>query len=143
MTKPTSHSLVQTLRSIPGFSTLDETELLSIVGESVNLFWPAGAVIFKPGEPGDALFVILSGEISIRSEDGVEIARPGVGNFVGEKSLLLNATHSKHAVAVSDCELLVLSKGSFQRFVESNPKLAMHFEKMSARLTEPIGGRHS
>lgn len=136
MSKRIAHSLVQTLRTIPGFATLDDATLLSIVGESVNLFWTSGSTIFEPGAPGDALYVILSGEISIR-DDSVEIAHPAAGSFVGEKSLLMNATHSKYAVAVTDCEILVLPKGSFKRVIDSNPEIAQHFESVAASLTEP------
>jgi len=45
------HSLVQTLRGVPDFSPLDERSLLAIVGESMNLFWRAGSLIFEPGMP--------------------------------------------------------------------------------------------
>lgn len=121
------HSLVQTLRGIPDFSTLDERTLLQIVGESMNLFWTAGSVIFKPGSAGDALYVILAGEVEI-SENGVEVAHPRQSDFFGEMSLLLNATHTKTAQAVTDTELLVLPKESFKAILDSNPKLAEHFQ---------------
>jgi len=53
------HSLVQMLRGVPDFSPLDERSLLAIVGESLNLFWRAGSLIFEPGQPGDALYIII------------------------------------------------------------------------------------
>jgi CRP-like cAMP-binding protein len=64
------HSLVQMLRGVPDFSPLDERSLLAIVGESLNLFWRAGSLIFEPGQPGDALYIILSGEVVIWAETG-------------------------------------------------------------------------
>ena len=104
------HSLVQTLRGVPDFSPLDERSLLAIVGESMNLFWRAGSLIFEPGMPGDALYIILSGEVVIRAESGEEVARLRAGDSFGEISLLLNTTHRRLANAVCDCELLVLPK---------------------------------
>lgn len=128
MAERASHSLVQTLRSIPDFSALDEATLLTVVGESMNLFWKPGSTIFTPGDPGDALYVVLSGEVAIQDEEGVEVAHPRAGSFFGEMSLLLNATHSKTAVALSDSEILVLPKAAFTSLLGSNPKLAAHFE---------------
>jgi CRP-like cAMP-binding protein len=124
------HSLVQTLRGIPDFSTLDDRTLLSIVGESMNLFWKAGSVIFEPGSPGDALYVVLEGEIAIYDDDRREIVHPRPGDFFGEMSLLMNATHTKTALALTDCEILVLPKGAFKQLLEGIPALAEHFQKV-------------
>ncbi len=46
MERSVPHSLVQALRRIPDFAPLDERTLLTIVGESMNLFWKAGSPIF-------------------------------------------------------------------------------------------------
>lgn len=127
MDQKVPHSLVQTLRGIPDFSTLDEKTLLQIVGESMNLLWKAGSIIFSPGAAGDALYVVLAGEVEI-TEEGAEIAHPRQGDFFGEMSLLLNAVHTKTAQAVTDTEILVLPKESFKAILESNPKLAEHFQ---------------
>ncbi len=125
-----SHSLVETLRSIPAFSSLDEKTLLAIAGESINLFWKTGSSIFEPGSPGDALYVVVSGEVAIKDDGDNEIDRLGAGKFFGEMSLLLNATHSKRAIAVADSEILVLPKDSFDDLVSASSKLAEHFQKV-------------
>lgn len=125
-----SHSLVQTLRGIPDFSTLDETTLLQIVGESMNLFWKAGSTIFEPGSHGDALYVVLSGEVAIYADDGQEVVHPKAGDFFGEMSILLEATHSRTAMAVSDTEILVLPKDAFKKLLGENPRLSSHFDSV-------------
>src|SRR5205085_4687770 len=104
------HSLVQMLRGVPDFWPLDERSLLAIVGESLNLFWRAGSLIFEPGLPGDALYIILSGEVVIYAENGEAVAHLGAGDSFGAISLLLDTAHRRHAIAVGDCELLVLPK---------------------------------
>lgn len=133
MERKISHSLVQTLRGIPDFSSLEDRELLKIVGESMNLNWKAGSTIFEPGSPGDALYVVLYGEVAILDVSGDgrrEVAHPTAGDFFGELSLLLNATHSRLAVAETDCEILVLPKESFNKVLESTPTLAVHFARV-------------
>lgn len=142
MERKISHSLVQTLRGIPDFSSLEDRELLKIVGESMNLNWRAGSTIFEPGSPGDALYVVLSGEVGIfdvSSETRREVAHPSAGDFFGELSLLLNATHSRLAVAVSECEILVLPKESFNKVLDASPTLAAHFAQvLESRRPRPV-----
>src|SRR5688572_20640069 len=113
MEQDVPHSLVQTLGAIPDFSPLDEENLLTMVGESMNLVWKQGSRIFEHGTPGDALYVILSGTIAIHdgySTEGHVVAELGPGDYFGELSLLLNTMHSRTATALTDCEILVLPK---------------------------------
>lgn len=124
------HSLVQTLRGVPDFSALDERSLLAIVGESLNLFWRAGSSIFEPGTPGDALYIVLMGEVVIWAESGEEVVRLAPGDSFGEISLLLNTTHRRRAKAAVDCELLVLPKDAFIAMLETNQRLAEHFDSV-------------
>src|SRR5919198_2751080 len=85
--RPVTHSLVQALRVVPAFAALDEHTLVRIVGASANLFWSAGSSIFEKGTPGDALYIVLSGNVGIYDVDGgdeVEVGRIGPGDFFGE-----------------------------------------------------------
>ena len=124
------HSLVQMLRGVPDFSPLDERSLLAVVGESLNLFWRAGSLIFERGLPGDALYIILSGEVVIWAETGEEVARLRAGDSFGEISLLLNTVPRRRANAVCDCELLVLPKQAFMAMLDTNQRLAEHFDSV-------------
>ena len=137
-----SHSLVKALRNVPDFSALEDHALLRIVGASVNLFWPAGALIFETGSPSEALHVVLSGEVQIfERADGreVEVARVEPGSSFGELSLMLNTTHTKDARALVDAELMVVPKASFQELLNSNPDLAAQFRRRLAE-RRPVGG---
>jgi len=137
-----SHSLVKALRSVPDFASLPDHELLDIVGASANLAWPAGDTIFEIGSPSEALYIVLSGSVTIYDAvDGkrVEVARVAPGASFGELSLMLRTTHSKEAVAEEDTELMVVPSESFQRLLESNAELAQYFHR---RLEErlPVQG---
>lgn len=127
MGRPVTHSLVKALQKVPGFDLLSDRDLLRIVGASVNLAWPAGSMVFEKDSPGEALYIVLSGEVRIFDQiDGseIEIARTGPGDFFGEMSLLLDTTHTKNVEAVEDSELLVLMKDSFRRLMEMQDDLA-------------------
>jgi CRP-like cAMP-binding protein len=109
------------------------------VGESLNLFWRAGSLVFEPGQPGDALYIILSGEVAIFAETGEEVARLGPGDSFGEISLLLNTVHRRRATAICDCELLVLPKQAFMAMLRTSQRLAEHFDSvLHTRFPDPV-----
>ena len=140
MTGAITHSLVKALKGVRGFDLLEGPDLLCIVGASVNLRWPQGSHIFKKGSAGEALYVVLSGEVRIYDDvDGqeVEIARTGPGKYFGEMSLLSQTTHTKNVQATEDSELLVIIKEEFQEMLESNTRLSAHMhETLETRRAE-------
>lgn len=136
-----SHSLVKALRGVPGFSTLDEPTLLSIVGASSNLFWRAGSTVFRQGAQGDSLYIVLSGQVRIFDENDrdVDEERLEPGGYFGERSLVLDLTRAKCAEAVEDTELLVLPKQAFDTVMAANPGVAEHVRERLAQFTPAAG----
>lgn len=133
-----THTLVKALHRVPDFADLPEHTLLATVGASANLFWRSGDHVFDRGEAGEALYIVLSGEVRILEDGGQEVARITAGDYFGELSMLLHTTHSKTAVAAEDSELMVIPKASFQELMESSPELAGHFRrKVEQRLPHP------
>jgi CRP-like cAMP-binding protein len=136
-----THSLVQALRVVPAFANLADNAVLQIVGASANLAWRAGGVVFEKGSPGDALYVVLSGEVMILdvvAGEEVEITSVVPGDCFGEFSLLTDSTHSMTARAGEDSELMVLPKETFQELLECEPELDDYFRrKLEERFAAP------
>ncbi|CAN5336674.1 hypothetical protein BH20ACT9_BH20ACT9_22140 [soil metagenome] len=127
MARPVSHSLVEALRAVPDFASLDDATLLQVVGVSLNLVWSAGSVVFDKGAPAEALYVVLSGRVRIYDgDDGEdEVALMEAGDYFGEHSLLRDTTHSKSARAVEeDSELMVIPADSFRDLLDGDANLA-------------------
>lgn len=118
-----THSLVKALRSVPSLDQCDEGTLLCIVGDSVNLVWPAGRRVFEPGTPSEGLFIVLSGSVRILGDNGSDIAALGPGEYFGELSLLLGTDHKRAVEAAEDSELMFVPKARFDALLESNPGL--------------------
>jgi signal transduction histidine kinase len=78
------------LRRVPIFLELSEVDLSSIADGAEPVELAAGDVLASEGEPGDALFVIVSGELQVvkrsRTTD-VPIALLGPGEIVGEMAI--------------------------------------------------------
>ena len=135
----TSHTLVNALRGVPSLEGLGERELLSIVGDSANLFWPAESCVFKRGDETESLYVIVSGSVRVLAEDGHEIVRLEAGNSFGEFSLLLGTPHQHDVYAVEECELMVVPKELFDELVGSNTVLVARLKaEAEQRLRENL-----
>ncbi len=87
-----------------------------------------GRVLFRKGDPGDKLYVVLAGRISIgtTSEDGKEVVFNvlGRGEVFGEIALLDGKARTADATAMAECHLLVLERKDFMPFLESHPDVA-------------------
>jgi CRP-like cAMP-binding protein len=123
MENKVTHSLVTALRAVPGFADVDERMLLALIGDSANLFWPAGSVVFERGSRTEGLYIIISGKLSVIDKNDDHVAEMGPGDFFGELSLLLDTVH-RHTVSVlEDAELMVLPKDSMDKLNEEHPQL--------------------
>jgi CRP/FNR family transcriptional regulator, cyclic AMP receptor protein len=95
---------------------------------------PAGQVLFREGEPGDLMYVLMSGtaEISVNNRV-VEIAEPGA--IVGEMAMIDEGTRSATVIAKSDCTLLQIDHERFNFLIQQTPNFALHVMRViSARL---------
>ncbi len=119
-----AHTLVKALRAVPSLGLCDEPTLLGIVGDSINLVWPADHTVFELGTPASGLFIVLSGRVRILRDDGAELAELGAGEHFGELSLLLGTTHQHTVETVEDSELMVVPKDRFDALLAENPTLA-------------------
>ncbi|MBP7653322.1 SLC26A/SulP transporter family protein [Candidatus Dependentiae bacterium] len=85
-------------------------------------------IIFKQGDPGNEMYFIGLGEVSIvhkLSEDAVKrIVTYSVGSHFGEMAILENKPRSATVIATSETELYILSKTDFFNIMKENAKLA-------------------
>src|SRR5262249_40444219 len=58
----------------------------------------AGEVLFRAGDPGDALFIVDKGRVQIKTESGSSIAELGDGEAFGEMALFSSGARTATAV---------------------------------------------
>ena len=99
-----------------------------------------GEILFRTGDPGDALYIIGSGKVEVLSEDprdgaasGNAIAVLGKGNAFGEMSLLAGDPRTATIRAVEDADLLKIDKSVFERLVAEDPQMADAVKHISHR----------
>jgi CRP-like cAMP-binding protein len=98
---------------------------ISEIGKTLNK--RAGEIIFSEGEPGDEMYVVLSGqvEISVQQESkSIVLGQVDEGDFFGEMSLLEGMPRSGTAKAVGITQLVALEKESFRQLMVSDSELA-------------------
>src|ERR1700728_4826664 len=104
------------LASIPLFAPLDEMTRLQLAEQLEPVHAAAGDVVIAQGEPGDGLYLLLSGRLQVSvAAGGIESVLQDLarGAIVGEIALLSNMPRSATIRAVRDSELLLLRVSSF------------------------------
>jgi CRP-like cAMP-binding protein len=102
--------------------------------------FPAGAVLFREGEPGREMYVVQQGRVTVSKRVGdVEkiLASMGPGEFLGEMSILNNRPRSATATCAEPSKLLVIDAKTFEAMIRSNGEIAIRMiKKFADRLQE-------
>jgi len=128
------------LSCLPLFQSMDRAALVALLPQ---LDWrplTGGETLFRAGDIGDAMYVVLSGRLRVSIEYGNgteeairEIAR---GESVGELALLTGNPRSATVRAIRDSELARLSRAAFENVFKNHPQLV-------GQLTLQIASRQS
>jgi hypothetical protein len=99
-----------------------------------------GEVVIRKGDPSDALYLVLAGNLWVEEAE-TEI---GPGSIVGEMGVL-SRTHRRTATvdARTDCELGRVSAADFQRVYFTDPSLGLSLIRLIIdRLTREVEAQH-
>jgi CRP/FNR family transcriptional regulator, cyclic AMP receptor protein len=122
---------IDTLRQVPLFGSLDDGAAKQLCELLETLDCEAQKVMFRAGDPGDAMYIIERGKVRIcvQATDGHEVTLTelGRGDFFGEMALLDDGQRrSANAVVAEDARLAVLSREHFLSFIMGgNPNVAL------------------
>jgi NTE family protein len=124
------------------FSSFTGNQLVTLTKKMSLVSYPKGAVLFQENNPGDSLFIIVSGSVRIlkssqttKAADKDTLAFLNRGDVLGEMALLAAEPRSNTAIVDSTAELLVITKREFDTLLEKNPSMAVHLSRiLSSRL---------
>jgi CRP-like cAMP-binding protein len=95
-------------------------------------------VLFRAGEPGDALYIVASGKVEILDDGaagdgaaGRTLAELGAGQAFGEMALLSQGPRTATVRATVAAELLKIDKADFDHLVATDHRLAAEVERLS------------
>jgi len=128
------------LGNVPLFAGLSQKQLGKLLVKLFEKEYAVGETVFLQGDPGKALFIVLSGRILIlRSRNAVEeqVANLERGSYFGELALIDDQPRSASARAAEPTVLLILYKSDFDDLIEGHRALAI---RVMANLLKALAG---
>ena len=128
--------LISIFQRLPLFRDLSRKTLNELTEELTWFSLPAGEPLFHQGAHGDALFVLVSGMLSLTVNDSQgkprRIGYIHAGETVGELALLSGEPRSATVTALRDSTLFGLDQAAFQRLIERHPHTSSQVLRMLA-----------
>lgn len=124
------------LRRIKILADLNDAQLEHLLDFMELQRLPQWTVVVRQGDPGDAMFLILSGELRARTLMGDRetiLATFSPGDFFGDMSLFDHGPRSADVVANADSTVLRISVAAFDRLTREAPALATPFLRATAK----------
>lgn len=129
------------LKAVPFFELLRTEQLRNLAAVLEPVAWMVGDIVFERDEPGDVMYVIVSGKI------GISLSRPpcyedfvvtlGAGDCFGEMGILDHQPRSATACAIETTEAFLLGKEKLHGLLLAYPELGVGMLRaMSRRLRE-------
>jgi CRP/FNR family transcriptional regulator, cyclic AMP receptor protein len=98
--------------------------------------FPAGSVLFREGEHGEAMYVVQAGLVQILKRVGDDerpLATLGRGEFLGEMAILNGKPRTATAVVLEDARCLVIDGATLEQMISNNAEIAIRLVKKLAR----------
>lgn len=115
--------IAEKLKGYPIFSGLETDEIDDLMKRCTRLELPSGEVLFRQGEPANALYLIESGSVEVAFEREDELQRIASlleGSVLGELSIMTSATRTATIRATSDTTLFSIDAAKFKELIASN-----------------------
>jgi CRP-like cAMP-binding protein len=108
---------------------INPAEMLRSALDSFTL--APGEALFREGEEGDRMYVVLDGRVDILIGDTVvEVASRGV--VLGEMAMIDDAPRSASAIAKTASRLVAIDRKRFHLLVQRHPGFSTHVMKVLA-----------
>lgn len=107
------------------FDQLEPVERDALMQKFQRHTYSAGDIVFHENEPGDALYIVEAGSVSIQTRITGEIQKTlftaEAGGVFGEFSFMDGGSRSASAAVTKSAELLSLKRAHFDAFIERQP----------------------
>ncbi len=130
---------VEILKGVPIFAKMEPAKLKLLAFTGERMTFAEGQELFHQGDPGDAMYVILSGvaDVVIDSPAGpITVAQLKKNNFVGDMAILGDVPRTATIKAREPLTTLKISKDMFYRLVTEFPQMAIEMMRELAHRLE-------
>lgn len=137
---------LEQLKCVDFLSFFAEETLMKLARSCEVLMLSQDQILFKEGDKGDAMYIILSGELLVYKKNKV-IAHRGAGDYIGEMGLIESKPRSASIRAETESQLLEITSKKFdEEFSHNSESLLALLKTLSDRARsdlDVIEGEHA
>ena len=120
------------------FQSLNAEQIAAFATHLEEVRLPAGEILFRQGDPADAIYLLLSGQMLIRlgasSQDERTLATFEPGAILGELGPLINTPRTATAISGAESHLWRISTGTFHDALKQGDAWATGFLMATAQV---------
>ncbi|HET7520429.1 MAG TPA: ATP-binding protein [Candidatus Limnocylindria bacterium] len=119
---------IEALHAAPLFAGLSDADLARLAETVERQKLSAGELLLREGDPGDAMYVVVSGELEVTKRAGATeqpLARVGPGAIQGEIAALQGTERAASVRAVTDVEVLRIPREGLLALLDTGPEAAL------------------
>jgi CRP/FNR family cyclic AMP-dependent transcriptional regulator len=117
------------LRQISLFRYLTDEHLEQLAAVVTRHKFARDSIVVRAGEAADRMYLVIGGrfKVALGDDQGREVILGilGAGDAFGEMSLIDDAPRSASVTSLEPCEVLVLGRSTFRRFLEADFMLCL------------------
>lgn len=127
---------VSLLKRVPLFERCSKRDLGKISSLAREVEYPAGTPVVREGEPGSELFIIVHGEVDVRSR-ARKLATLAAGSYFGEIALITGSPRTASVTTGTPVRALVIKGRDFRNLLQDSPEIQYKvLQEVGKRLEE-------
>ena len=119
------------------FQGVDPTAVSALIADMETVTFPRGTTIFDEGEPGDRLYIIVSGKVKLarHAPDGREnlLSVMGPSDMFGELSIFDPGPRTSSAVCVTEVTAATMDSTMLKGWIAEHPEISQQLLRVLAR----------
>jgi CRP-like cAMP-binding protein len=125
---------IQFLRQVSLFRSLSDKALLDLSAITIEQNIPGKTMVFKEGDPGDALYIVKTGKVNIlkRTSGGVDsvLATLSKNSVIGDMAVIDDQPRSASVATVTDTVFLIITKSDFKSLLGNTPEISFQILRL-------------
>jgi CRP/FNR family cyclic AMP-dependent transcriptional regulator len=121
------------VRRVPIFNELRDDFVVRLASVMNELSYPANYSIFRQGEEGRSLYIVVSGKVKVHIGE-TNLAEVEQGKYFGEMAVFDTQPRSATATTLESCECLELTQEQLYDAIEETPEIAVNIIRELSRI---------
>ena len=124
MAKDQAKLLIQLLKKIPIFNELPPTQVRTLLSLCESRKLEENEILCENGTPSDEMYILLTGQLSVVTAEGLCVATILPVTTVGEMGVVTGAPRSATVETAKPCNILAIKKNRFDQYLNEDQDVA-------------------